>query len=321
MKANKMYNEDVKLKFLEQYENEDSKLTIQYLFFHSFILEDTLKKDLYDFNINEIAQVIISMNVKSITLAKNKRSEISKFLDWAIEHNFRKDNLNPLQGIEDEWLTDLVDKTIKQFISKQKLDEIISELVNYQDKIIPLLIFNGVYGHQCSELRNLRMKDIQDDGTVRLRDDARGERIIHLEENVIELLRKANSDREYQAKNGLSTSRNAVAEVIDSEYIIKPIKKGKTSPDGRISQITIINRIMMIAELFDIPELTPKSIQRSGMIYMAYHLSEKKDIYDLIGERFNWRKIVRGDYENYNISYMRSFLNDENITMLYGNNK
>ncbi|PKR82362.1 phage lytic cycle repressor MrpR family protein, partial [Heyndrickxia camelliae] len=55
----KMYNEEIKRQFLnEQYENERSRLTAEYIFYYSYLNELPLDKDLYDFSLDEIGKVI-----------------------------------------------------------------------------------------------------------------------------------------------------------------------------------------------------------------------------------------------------------------------
>lgn len=321
---NKLFNEDIKERFLtEQYSN-DSITTARYVFYYSYLNEMALNKDLFDLSLEEIGACISNSNPKSLSLAKSRGSIIKQYISWAIDINLRKSNINPLQEIDDEWYLQFVDEHIKQFISKQELDEIVNGLVNYQDKIIPVLLFYGVYGTESSEIRNLKLTDIQDDGTTRLYDDKKGERYIKLDEDVIDLLRKANYEPVYCSKNGVSAShRNAESELLDSDFIVKTVKRGRGVEGKRTAQMVIINRIDTIKEYFELPDLTPKSINRSGMLYLASQLIGDKDNltqndFDIISQQFNLSKASNNGYEYYNSSYLSSYINKENIKKLYG---
>ncbi|KQL19256.1 hypothetical protein ACFFHH_12685 [Cytobacillus solani] len=322
---NKMYNEDIKWRFLkEKYDSKETRKVIKYIFFYAYLNELPLGKDLYDFSLDQIGSVIANSNPKSLNVAKTRGSFISQYISWAIspDVNLRRDNLNPLQNIDESWYAQFVDTSLKQFISKTELDEMVSQLVNYQDKIIPVLLFNGVYGTESSEIRNLKLTDIQEDGTTRLYDDVKGERYIKLDENVIELLHKANFEEEYMNKNGMAEGRSPNSHLVNSEFIVKSLKRGAAKEGHRIGQSSIISRINIIKEYIGWLDLTPKSIWRSGMLYMASQLMQGrneliKEDFDKIGEHFNLSKINNNGYESYNRAYMSGFINEENINKLY----
>ncbi|USK57156.1 hypothetical protein LIS82_12100 [Cytobacillus solani] len=322
---NKMYNEDIKWRFLnEKYDSKETREVIKYIFFYAYLNELPLGKDLYDFSLDQIGSVIANSNPKSLNVAKTRGSFISQYISWAIspDVNLRRDNLNPLQNIDESWYAQFVDTSLKQFISKTELDEMVSQLVNYQDKIIPVLLFNGVYGTESSEIRNLKLTDIQEDGTTRLYDDVKGERYIKLDENVIEMLRKANYEEVYMNKNGMAEGKSPNSHLVNSEFIVKSLKRGAAKEGHRISQSSIISRINIIKEYIGWLDLTPKSIWRSGMLYMASQLMQGrneliKEDFDKIGEHFNLSKINNNGYESYNRAYMSGFINEENINKLY----
>lgn len=322
----KMYNEEIKRQFLnEQYENERSRLTAEYIFYYSYLNELPLDKDLYDFSLDEIGKVIANSNPKSLNVATTRGSLISKYISWAIKINYRKSSLNPLQEISESWFEQYVDPNLKQFISKTELDYIVDNLVNYQDKIIPVLLFNGIYGTECSEIRNLRYSDVKEmkDGQIRVYDDENGERWISIGDDVVELLTTAYYENEYKNKNGQSTGRYESSPLIDSEFILRPLKRGKSTESQRMSQMGIINRIKMIGNYFDLPDLTPKSITRSGMLYKASELiGDKEELsqedFEIIGEKFSLSKMKSNGYEYYNTSYLRGYINKDNIDKLYG---
>ncbi|WP_442636527.1 phage lytic cycle repressor MrpR family protein [Rossellomorea marisflavi] len=329
MIKNRMYNEEIKQKFLDTYENEGSKNTIKYLFYNSYENEVPLDKDLYDFDLSEIRLVIFSSNPKSISVARQKSVFISQYISWAIENNLRKTTINPLQDIRGEWFEQFVDPDIKQYISLSNLHEMEQRLVNYQDIAVLRLLFEGVYGQASSEIRNLKFEDInQNSGEIRLYDDKKGERKITVSQSTLDILNKAYDQKIYQNNNG-ETTRQKETDLLDNEYVVRPTKRGRVI-EGRVSQTVVMKRIKMISELFDMEDMTPKSITRSGMIYMAYRLLKEsgkkeltKDIFEAVGDRFNLTKIHQvsninnQEYSYHNRTVMSEFINEENIKKLY----
>lgn len=316
------FNEVIKNKYLESIENEGSRTVTKYIFVASKSIEEILEMDLYNFSADHVAEILKNMNTKSPTTAQSHLSMIRTYINWCIVNGYRESNINPLESLGEDFYSQFVDTTVKQFISRSELDEILKQLVNYQDKIIPLLLFNGVYGAESSEIRNLRFTDIQEDGTTRLYDDIKGERYIKLDDSVIEMLRKANYEEEYMNKNGLAEGNSPNSLLIDSEFIVKNLKRGAAKEGHRVSQGTIIKRINIIQDFFALPDLTPKSIWRSGMLYMAYQsMGDReqliKEDFEKIGEHFNLSKINNNGYENYNRAYLSRFINEENINKLY----
>jgi hypothetical protein len=323
----KFYNDEIKNRFLnEVYENEQSRDVIGYIFEYSRGNEEVLGKDLYDFTVEEIGLTISNSShlPRSVEVAMARGRYISRYITWAIKNNLRRGNINPLQGMDEEWYSQFIDKDAKQFISKAELSEMESVLVNYQDIALLRLLFNGVYGYESSEIRNLKITDISDDRTLRLYDDRKGERHITVDESTIVVLRKAYEQSSYKNKNGDVEGRNAESLLPENEYIIKPTLRGKMNESDRVTQPTIMKRMRNIAQLFDMPDLNPKSVNRSGMIYLAYKILKEENknevdrqILNIIGDRFNLNKTNNNGYINYNTYAMGKYINIENISKLY----
>jgi len=328
-----MYNEDIKKRFLnDAYDSETTRNVVEYIFYYAYGNEVPLGKDLYDFSLDQIGSVIANSNPKSLNVAVTRGNFISQYIAWAIKNNLRTSNIHPMQNLDREWYRQFIDKDIKQFISKQELDYIYNNLVNIQDRVVLRLLFEGVYGTESSELRNLRWADVEEEtGKVRLYDDVKGERFVYFEDDVIELIRQAHySNDEYLNRNGtVEEGRFSTSQIVESDYVIKNVRRGRVKEGERVSQITILNRIKMIAELFDFQDITPKSLTRSGMIYMAYKLLQDKkekgfsneieyEEFEKIAIKYNLSPITVKDYTYYNTAYIKQFVNEKNVEKLYG---
>ncbi|GLI82408.1 hypothetical protein ANABIO32_00940 [Rossellomorea marisflavi] len=327
----KMYNSDVKEEFLNTYDNEGTKNTIRYVFLASRLNEVPLGKDLYDFSKEEIGKVIAETKPKSTAIARTKAIFINQYISWAISNNYRKNAINPLQKeANEEWLKSFVDPNLKQFISLNDLHEMERELENPQDIVVLRLLFEGVYGQASSEIRNLKFKEDVDkeSGKLTLYDDKKGEREITVSQSTLDMIIKAYEQKTYKNNNG-ETIRQKETDLLDNEYVVRPTKRGRVI-EGRVSQTVVMKRIKLISELFDMEDMTPKSITRSGMIYMAYKLLKEsgkkeltKDIFEAVGDRFNLTKINQvssinnQEYSYHNRTVMSEFINEENIKKLY----
>lgn len=317
---NEFYNEAIKNKYLESVDNEGTKNLIRYLFYKSKGVEENLQMDMYNFSIDHIKEVMKNINTKAIETSQSNLSFIRTYINWCIIHGYRENNINPLDGIDSEWHKQFVNENIKQFLSKQEIDEIISNLVNYQDKVIIKLLFEGVYGYESSELRNLKLSNIYANGKSTLHDDKKGKRPFKFDEETIELIKKANDEQRYRNKNGQSLGKAPTSELLPSAYVLKNANKSRSIDNERISQPVLMKRVKMISEVFELPDITPKSIWRSGQLYKAYlsYINTGKINYDEIGERFALSKVVNNGYEYYNVSYLeKNYLNMDTISVLY----
>ncbi|MFF3150891.1 hypothetical protein ACFVRU_56700 [Streptomyces sp. NPDC057927] len=324
-----LFNENIKEQFLtEQYENEESRNIVRYTFFNASPLEFTKNKDLYDFTKDEVIELIYNSSPKSAQVASNISSLVRTYHKWANEKYLRESNLAVLDVEDLSFYDRFVDHSLKQFISKNEMLDMMSKLVNTHDRALLYLLFTGVYGYQLSEIRNLTIDDVNlETCELTLTDDKKGQRKIVVDKDLIELLVETDNDLLYLTNNGVSFNKKVKERQLqESKYIIKPAITLHNRSDAKCSQPTIINRIDGIREFFDLPNLKPKTINRSGMLYMAnnFRLQREndeltKDDYEEIGDRYNWSKHKNGKSETYNYThYVNSFLNDRNMDELYG---
>jgi integrase len=320
----RLYNSEIKLEYLETFDNEQSRTTIAYLFFKSKEIEEIFEKDLYEFDIEEIKNVLHNTNPLNRMAAKTSGSIILNYISWAINKGLKRSNLNPLADKSVEWYEQFVDKSKKIFITRDELKEIEKDLVNAQDAVIPYLIFEGALGTGASELVNLKQSDIDwENNILYLEDDKYGKRHIVVSEDCMRLIRQAIKETEYRKSNGESQSRNPILSLVENEYVIRSAQTNTEAYNKRADKHLVYRRITTISEFFELPYLTAKNIQKSGMIYMGKELylrdgKLEKDQYHEIAEKFGVRKQNINGYEYYNTSALKEFINAENIKKLYG---
>jgi len=320
---NKLYNPEIKMDYLNTFDNEQSKITIAYILYKAKDSEEIYKKDLYEFDIEEIKNVLHNTNPLNRMIAKTNGLMISNYISWAIEKGLKKSNLNPLADKSVEWYEQFVDKSKKIFITRDELKEIEKDLVNAQDAVIPYLIFEGVLGTGASELINLKQSDIEENNVLYLEDDKYGKREITVSEDCMRLIRQAIKETEYHKANGKSQSKNQILKLVNNEYVIRSAQTNTEAITKRADKHLVYRRIATISEFFELPYLNAKNIQKSGMIYMAKELYlrdgklGKEQLYE-VAERFGVRKQKINGYEFYNTTLLKEFINAENIKSLYG---
>lgn len=319
---NKLYKPEIKEAFLNSYENEATRTTLRYLLYKAEPIESQLNKDLSNFNLNEIANVLKNTNAMSKSVVKTNARFLSSYISWAIANGHRGNEINPLSGITDEWYNDLTFKK-KLFLSQQELDDMANkDLVNAQDAAVLYLYFESVMGDQSSELLNLHYNDINwNENKITLRDNANPDnpRTIEVSENCIKIIKAAYEEDSYEFENG-ETGREAA--LIRSDYIIRNIES-KRANSAQLTRPTLYSRLNGIKNSLGLPFLTPNNLRKSGMIKMAVTLYQErgkieKEELDEIAEKYGYNKVRIGNKEHYNTSVFKEFINRETILELYG---
>jgi site-specific recombinase XerD len=325
----KMYNEEVKETFLQYLIDEEGYTdetvhVFRFVFYKSYDVEDILQKDMYDFNMSELKQVLLNANKSTLNSVRAFASMMKKYIDWAIHTGLVNSNINPMDMFTTKDYEECIDKSKKLFISEDELIEIENRLANYQDKVIPRLLFEGANGHEVSELINLRIHDVDfKNKRLRLYDNKNGERFINVTDRCMDIIEKAIKEETYYARNAEKESKHGKDEYryFETDRVIKNVLTGRTKKVA--DKNVVYRRMYLIKELFDMPYLTIKNIWRSGMIKMAVDLyKEEGELTNKqlakIAEQFGLGKIINNGHETYNFHAMRQFINRDNILDLYG---
>lgn len=321
----RLYNADVKEQFLATYDNEGTQTTLRYLFYKSAPMEEILERDLYDFDLGQLIKVIKNTDPLNLQVAKSNSRFLSNFIDWSIETRRRGNVDNPLKAVDDELLQATVSEK-KLYISENELLKLESKLVNYQDKVILQMLFEGAQGYHMNELVNLREQDINfETGELKLTDpefEGRVRDTLKVSKHCLDLIKGALAEKEYANKNGTST-RGKDMPLVENDYVIRPIARKVKDPNAKADKHTIYRRLTVISELFEMPYLTAKSVSKSGMLKISKDLYlrdgelEKDQIYE-VADRFGLRKLKQGEHEFHNRTAIEAYINRQNILDLYG---
>lgn len=328
------------LNFVRRENLEDTAVAYGRIFITSEELETELKKDLYNFTIEEIERFFREYRTpKTKTASRTVGRIITKYINWAIKTNKRTiDNKNPLD-VTQNFFNKFVPEEKTQYLTVDEVTETLDYLVNDQDAVIVALLFNGVQGKEASEIRNLTIKDVDfykeeltltDDKyynkeTGKYDDKAfRTLNLEHDELHTLRIIRRAYKEDEYRKKNGEMEYAPNVKEFVtlptedETPYIVKTGKTQKVHYGEKASQYTVYNRIDMMRTLEGLSDysdkLTTKNIVRSGMIF------ETKRLLETEGGELDSDKLKRV-CDKFNVKNhwaVRDFINMEVIESLYG---
>ncbi|SDG18997.1 hypothetical protein SAMN04244560_01929 [Thermoanaerobacter thermohydrosulfuricus] len=275
-----LYNQELKERFLEQYP-ETTRLTYRNIFKKTALKEKELRKDLYQFNLEELDDLLYSLGSTSAQYIATALVVIAKYIDFCLQEGYIG---NPA-GINYARLINPTLENLKKYehgvdrryryIDREELQQIINMCVNDQDAVIFALLFEGVMGENLEELINLKVEDCNFmDNILTLRRNNGTKRRISVQQDTMKLINKAINQVEYYRVSDIA---NGVFLLQRTPYVLRPIVSEKV-PTEQVSHQIIRNRLKKIAEMYGNPYLNPKNIFRSGMIDYIRRYMKKNDI-------------------------------------------
>jgi integrase len=324
VKMGKLYNEEIKERFLSTYENTQTQQTIRNVFFNTELIESVLNKDIYDFSLEELGKAIENTRPFNANVARSNGRFLSQYISWSIEppERLRKNTINPLKGVLPEWYDNFVDKTRKIHYSFNEFLELLEDpsLHNNQDKALLFLLFEGVSGEQFSQIRDLQESDIDfENKTVYIKER---DYTMKVSDECIKYLEKACNEKTYYNFNQKTDSFNE-RELLISPFVFKTTRSPRSSEGQPVGMSMLYTRMHTIKNLLQIDTLTPNTIKQSGVIWYCLQESKKDGVlgYDQfakVGEKYDLSKISNNGYEYFNTFLLREYVKESTIKDLYG---
>jgi len=312
------YNQDIKEAYIEnEFDNEDTIKLQETLFKKTKSTEEFFGRDLATFTLDEIAIAFRNFNPATMNSASNLKSRIKSYIRWAIEHGYRQNNMNPLDGVVG-WERQFVDEVTERHLSSERIANIQEELPNFQDVALIQCIFEGVSGVGLSELINMNYSDINfTKKEIHLRNDKGEDRVVKVSNDCLNYLNRAYNESNYV--NIISGSETSLIEC--GERIFKNTRS-KNTQYKEISKLTLPKRLARIKDLYELDEFSTNSLTESGQIKMAVDLYKEngkldKEEFELISDQFKTSRIKYDGYDYVNIHKMRHYITRENIKELY----
>lgn len=327
MSKEKLYNVEIKEKFLNEIENEQSRMVSMYPLRKAAEKEAKLKKDLYEMNLEEIEDVMYNLACSTEMAAYNSAVRLEEYINWAVRNGYKKSNITPFAGIEKvEWSRKFVAAYKRTSFTRKNIIEMCEALANEVDRALLLAIFEGISGEGYWELLNLRTDDIQEINgqyyvTLYDQDIDKEPRTIPISKYLADTLYRADGEKEYISNNGKASKHAPNSIYENSPYVFKKSNRGQQG--GRLDRTYISRKFDFYKKTFNLKFMRLKSVLYSGMMHMANELHEQYGHFDqdqihLVGEHYNTPMIKQGDWEYRNATVIKRRLQSPDFEELYG---
>lgn len=272
----------------------------KWIFNFTFPYEEKFGKDLFDFTAEQMIELLKSRKMNADSL-KTLIFNIQRYAIWAENKGYRLLSTKYTKEISDKDLEKLATKSrellhineIQQLMGAIP-NESIPPLNNVQDQLLIYLIFIGVKGNGASELTQLKYDHI-DDNKIKLNKISEGRQDIVIDDFGKNLLMK-NKRNEYFGYLFNDRNNSMDYELVDSNYIFRPIKRRKGNNSDGVSKQTLIKRLEKITRHTGL-SVHMGSIERAGMMYFYHVLKES-------GEDMNYKNpvVIKNIFDRYNTS-------------------
>lgn len=336
-KEDEIYNEKFKEKFINEKFEEFYAIPVR-IFKVSYLMEKSLDKDLCEFNVKEIESVIKSLRYTSVNTVRNAASCIRRYIDWMYAVKYKLNNLNILNVLSEDWYASMVRKSEKTLFTGGMLEEVCEILPDPQTELIIRLTMLGVAGNKLSELRNLKIQDVDFvNNRINLMNEDESVRTMYIDDYILNLIKRTHMSLSYITPEG------AIYDKEPSDYVIKPVVKLRRISEevinSPISQFKIIAMCKEVGVYIGEPHFTMKNIRNSAMLNIYYKALKEKngenfdldypgemenlknvELVELLAKPFNWNKHITGRDKRlrYDVSnYTRYLLNFDKLIEVY----
>lgn len=223
--------------------------------------EEKLNKDVSKFTRDEILDMLAKFKAKSINSLLNYTivlKHYSRFVFGAV-------GTNAYESIGKADVADMVDKNANILLTREELDDIEVQLLNWVDKAIIELLWNGVAGKNMEDIYSVS-EDCVQGNILRV-----NEKEFPMTDRLRELLPKAFAETELMSYG--NTMRVIDVNGKGKIYKERPNARGIDTPDIRFRWV--YRKIQIFRDYLDMPGLTMKNITASGLWHYLQLCIEK----------------------------------------------
>jgi hypothetical protein len=312
------YKNKIKLTFLHRYPN-NTQIPYARIFEKSKRYEEKYKKDLSEFTLSEIENVLNELKPLTESASHVNGRIITAYIDWCCSNELTSVKNNELKNKSVDYFKGFVDTELQLYFSDEVINKLSKDCNNPQDAVLLKMLFEGVQGISLSEIRNIKKihvkEAIENNNTITVYDDDNGKRKIKLEPSTIKLLKRAMEQNEYQKRNGKldDESIGLITNLVDNDYVIRTSITKTDFGNRPVDKMVIYRRIKTISEVLGYPHLTTKNIVRSGIIYEASKKMKNGEL-----EKEDYLEIC-AKYNIENWYPVKKYCNPQIINKIYNN--
>ena len=265
-------------RYISSIESENSQKVIKHVF------KKINADDIENYNLIQMEQSIINALPNSPKEIITMIYIISSYLKWLQEQGVINDD-NAYQAIQS------IDKKLlwqkckprakKKFISNEQYQIIIKDIATYEEynalyyELLFSCIWFGVYNDDLSVIKNLRSRDIGDDGIVTLQEDNGHTYKLKVPEKLASDLKQLASINTWQRKNRFGTC-NVDMRGLYSDSVFKIENRSTASNDS--FRFTFYAKLRKIAKEYLEYSLLPLQLYTSGIMHRVKTELEKNNI-------------------------------------------
>lgn len=316
----KIYNEEIKERFLNIYDNEGTKSTLRHVFMKSYPEEYRLNKDLASFSLDDIREVVKEANPHNLQTAKSFIRFVKQYISWGVEEGLRKSNILSFDAITDEWYEGLIDKSKKIHYSYTEFVSLLESMLNGQDQCFLALIYSGLMGKSFSELRQIKVSDINfDSNQIYVKE--RDEYVTIANPELMKYVDKAINQDNYFTFNPETGEHNERPLAESGEYLFRNVLSPRTQA-GMVNPSVFYTRLNNIKTEFGLDYLTPQAIKQSGILYHCYLMYKEfgkleYEEFDKLQENYQLPNVNSPSGNYLNTTLIKEYVSSENLKNLY----
>ena len=265
-------------RFISSIEVENSKKVLQHVF------KRVDANNIENCSPLQIEQLILEAKPNSPKEIVTIIYVLSSYLKWLQEQDIvENDNAYEiLQSIDKKLLWKRAKPNAKRkFISYQQYEQIIKDISTYEEhnalyyELLFTCIYHGIYNQDLSVIKNLRSRDIDDDGMVVLREDTGHIYKFKIPERLAKDLKQLASINTWERKNRFGLCKVDMRGV-NNDSVFK-IENRKTASEGSY-RFTYYSKLRKIAKEYLEYNLLPLQLYTSGLMHRIKTELDKNDI-------------------------------------------
>lgn len=306
-----MYNEEFKMQYLKDDSSNKSLLNFMPTLFENIgKFEEEYKKDLCNFNIEEIENFFTALSTSSINRCLNIRSQFIKYCVYCEARNMIDDHQIHWEEADRQFISNCINygKRIEELVTRDDLLQALNHLANGRDKFIPLAIFEGICGNRYKDFKTLTLKDFI---------ARKNKYIVNINGNKKEVSKQLYYYAEEAANSYVIYSeRFPNGRKVFEEYDNRVVKMNKNSRlDYHYEELAYLHKISNILSSIKNKTgkgfITQSALVNSGRLYYIYINQPKDtDVYTYISQNrdkltnlFGRIQSIEGIVEQFNILY------------------
>lgn len=288
-------------KFKDKFIKEKTTITVNFtknVFNKAIDLEEYYNKDLSNFILDEIKNLLLTFNSTSVEYLRVVTSVLRKYTDYMIENNLSIDNINHYDSVDTDLLKSCVNKESinNKYISREQLLSCINELPNPSDAWCLLSIYEGIKGKDFTNVTMTKGNFDYINHTITLYDGS----VFKPSEKLFEIAVDSYEAYEYESLRNLEGNKVRLT----GEEILKTrdnIMFGNTDTTKAYNRL--LSRIRLIKKYLDVSFITIPRLQLSGMVYQFKCIMKRENkTYDElfntpeffeIRKKFGYEKYIR----------------------------